>query len=59
MDYNITVVSSSLKMYPTEYLSNSSSIPSFSSIVELNMQYEFQENKLAIRDADTYFKQKI
>ena len=37
MDYNTTVVHSSQKMHPTAYLSNSSSTPSFWSIVERNM----------------------
>ena len=37
MDTNTTVVNSSYKMYPTAYLSNSSSTASFSSILELNM----------------------
>ena len=37
MDYNTTAVNLIQKMYPSEYLSNSSSTPGFSSIVELNM----------------------
>ena len=36
MYYNTTEVNSSLNVYPTAYLTNSSSTPSFSSIVELN-----------------------
>ena len=39
MDYNTTVVSSSQKMYRTAQLSNFSNMPSFSSIVELNMPF--------------------
>ena len=37
MDYNTPTVNSSSNMNPTAYPSNSSSTPSFSSIVELNM----------------------
>ena len=42
MNYNIIVVNSCYKMYPTAYLSNSSSTPSFSTIVELNMPHSSQ-----------------
>ena len=37
MDYNTTMINPSLTICPTAYLSNSSSTPSFSSIVKLNM----------------------
>ena len=69
MDYNTTAVNSNSNMYPTAYLSNSRKSNIFSSIVEINISLVTQvlihvkqwlkKQKRAIRDADTYSKQKI
>ena len=41
-EYNTTVVNSRQNMYPTAYLSNYSSTPSFSTIVEIHMSLSLQ-----------------